>query len=106
MSTWEYRAVAVGTDGFDRLESTLNALGAVGWEVCGFASVDKTIGLNSMTALVKRERPPLPAPEARAAAWHPDPLERHERRWWDGIRWSEHVLDGDQQGTDWPVPAT
>lgn len=27
------------------------------------------------------------------AAWHPDPTGRHELRWWDGTRWSEHVSD-------------
>lgn len=27
----------------------------------------------------------------RPAAWHPDPLERHELRYWDGDKWTEHV---------------
>lgn len=27
------------------------------------------------------------------AAWHPDPLERHELRYWDGTIWTEHVSD-------------
>lgn len=25
--------------------------------------------------------------------WHPDPYERFSLRWWDGARWTEHVLD-------------
>lgn len=24
-------------------------------------------------------------------AWYPDPGRRHEFRWWDGVRWTEHV---------------
>lgn len=27
------------------------------------------------------------------AAWHPDPTGRHEHRWWDGTRWTEHAAD-------------
>ena len=40
------------------------------------------------------------APPASPAAWHPDPLGRHELRWWDGSRWTEHVADGGETSTD------
>ncbi|QGG96492.1 phospholipid scramblase-related protein [Actinomarinicola tropica] len=33
-------------------------------------------------------------------AWHPDPHGRHELRWWDGQRWTEHVSDGGVTSTD------
>ncbi len=36
----------------------------------------------------------------RPAAWHPDPAKRHEFRWWDGLRWTEHVSDRGQTSTD------
>ena len=39
--------------------------------------------------------PVLPPP-----AWHPDPTGRHELRYWDGTRWSEHVSDRGQTATD------
>jgi hypothetical protein len=26
-----------------------------------------------------------------AAGWYPDPMQRHELRYWDGMKWSEHV---------------
>lgn len=26
--------------------------------------------------------------------WHPDPARRHELRWWDGARWTEHASTG------------
>jgi hypothetical protein len=34
------------------------------------------------------------------AAWHPDPTGRHEHRWWDGERWTEHVADAGQASVD------
>jgi hypothetical protein len=44
------------------------------------------------------------------AAWHPDPLGRHEYRYWDGTAWTEHVSDQGQVGQDplssEPVPTT
>lgn len=39
------------------------------------------------------------------AAWHPDPTGRHEQRYWDGTRWTEHVADGGSTSTD-PLDAT
>ncbi|MDQ1403826.1 MAG: hypothetical protein QOG03_2142 [Actinomycetota bacterium] len=32
--------------------------------------------------------------------WHPDPGGRHELRYWDGTRWTDHVSDGGVQSTD------
>lgn len=26
-----------------------------------------------------------------AAGWHPDPMGRYDQRYWDGVRWTEHV---------------
>lgn len=37
---------------------------------------------------------------ARPGAWHPDPAHRHELRWWDGQRWTEHVSDRGQTSID------
>ena len=34
------------------------------------------------------------------AAWHEDPLGRHQQRWWDGTRWTDHVADGGVTATD------
>ena len=34
------------------------------------------------------------------AAWHPDPTGRHELRYWDGSRWTEHVSNQGIQGSD------
>jgi uncharacterized protein YxjI len=35
--------------------------------------------------------------------WFPDPFGRHEIRWWDGTRWTEHVASHGRQGVDPPT---
>jgi hypothetical protein len=37
------------------------------------------------------------------AAWHPDPTDSHDHRWWDGNRWTEHVADAGVAAID-PLP--
>ena len=32
--------------------------------------------------------------------WYADPSGRHEKRYWDGTRWTEHVSDGEDRSTD------
>jgi hypothetical protein len=34
-----------------------------------------------------------PAAAAAPAAWSPDPSGRHQLRYWDGARWTDHVSD-------------
>ncbi|MGD9791979.1 MAG: phospholipid scramblase-related protein [Acidimicrobiia bacterium] len=34
------------------------------------------------------------------ANWYPDPLRRHQLRYWDGQAWTDHVSDNGIQGTD------
>lgn len=38
-----------------------------------------------------------------AADWFPDPTGRHERRYWNGAEWTEHVFSAGSQSTD-PMP--
>lgn len=43
------------------------------------------------------------APEQGAAqppAWFPDPLHRHDHRYWDGHGWTEHIADAGYAGVD------
>jgi uncharacterized protein YxjI len=37
------------------------------------------------------------------AAWHPDPLGRHELRYWDGAQWTEHVSSHGKAAVDPPT---
>ncbi|MEW6473264.1 MAG: phospholipid scramblase-related protein [Actinomycetota bacterium] len=41
-------------------------------------------------------QPPLSQP----ADWYPDPSGRHEHRYWDGTRWTEHVASHGRQSVD------
>lgn len=48
--------------------------------------------------------PPEPSTAAAVPpSWQPDPGGRHQLRWWDGARWTEHVMDGDQPSVDPPL---
>jgi hypothetical protein len=42
---------------------------------------------------------PFPAPPP---GWYPDPSGRHEHRYWDGARWTEHVSTAGTAGVDPP----
>ncbi|HEX4176487.1 MAG TPA: DUF2510 domain-containing protein [Acidimicrobiales bacterium] len=41
-----------------------------------------------------------------APCWLVDPTGRHEKRYWSGSEWTEHVNDGGVPGTDPPPGAT
>ncbi len=38
--------------------------------------------------------------------WYPDPLGRHELRYWDGSQWTEHVSSHGRQSVDPPTQGT
>lgn len=40
------------------------------------------------------------------ANWYPDPLGRHELRYWDGSQWTEHVSSHGRQSVDPPTQGT
>ena len=42
----------------------------------------------------------LPSPPVAQAGWMTDPLGRHELRFWDGTRWTDHVSDGGATSSD------
>ena len=39
-------------------------------------------------------------PPTPPADWYPDPLGRHELRYWDGTQWTEHVSSHGRQSVD------
>lgn len=43
--------------------------------------------------------------QGAAAAWYPDPLGRHQYRYWDGASWTKHVATDGKQGVD-PLAAS
>lgn len=38
------------------------------------------------------------------AAWHTDPTGKHDHRWWDGTKWTEHVADAGESKIDHLAP--
>lgn len=93
-----------GTGLLDDFRLELLARGSLGWEMCGFASVDKT--MNGYTVWVKRPIPDLEPPTIFGVGWRRDPSGRFQQRYWDGYRWTEHVSAADgQRDIDAPFPA-
>ena len=44
--------------------------------------------------------PSPPTSSAPAPDWYPDPMGRHEYRYWDGTTWTDHVASHGRQSTD------
>jgi amino acid transporter len=44
--------------------------------------------------------PTPPPPGGQPAGWYGDPAGRADQRYWDGFRWTEHVMRGGLQGID------
>lgn len=101
---WEYTTVtAAGSLNVAGFLLELNAHGSLGWEVVSIASVDPTIGINRLTAILKREVLGWPPPQLIAPQWHLDPTGRHSKRYWDGLRWTQHVTNvAGATDTDYP----
>jgi len=52
---------------------------------------------------VTRPSAPVAIPSttpAAASGWYADPAGRHEQRYWDGSKWTEHVADAGVTGAD------
>jgi hypothetical protein len=62
--------------------------------------------LNDVAATMTARPAVQPAPSAPAApptagaGWLPDPSSRHELRYWNGARWTEHVNDSGAPSLD------
>ncbi|MDO8391015.1 MAG: DUF2510 domain-containing protein [Actinomycetota bacterium] len=103
---WEYLEIhAWAHDG--SLQKMTTNLGSVGWEAIsvtpGPAKASEG-GAIVLTVLLKRAAAGWPEPDGNSAgpAWLPDPTGRHTLRYWDRLRWTEHVRDGDTATIDYP----
>jgi hypothetical protein len=100
---WEYKEVTGVTINTAAWLLELNGMGSLGWEVAGIAAVDPTLGINSYIAILKRQLIGWPTPADPSPAWQHDPTGRFDRRYWDGLRWSQHVSDASgTTDTDYP----
>ena len=98
---FEYRVVMQPTGTREVLEEEAKRLGSVGWEAVGLAG--PTSGPYVLAVLFKRELAPWPAPAEVEPAWSADPTGRFESRFWDGLRWTEHVSSRGATAVDWPL---
>jgi hypothetical protein len=86
------------------------ALLVLGWAAFGrLAELELTASSPPVETAATMPADPTAAPteasESLAStqpAWHPDPSGRHEARWWDGVRWTEHVQDQGRPSVDPP----
>lgn len=106
---WEYVRVSLGTNDMGTLDKLLDQLGVAGFEMCGWASADKTIGFNGFVGIFKRPGVKHPAPEGvekglQGAGWFADPYGVHEHRLWSGTFWTEAVANRGE--TSVHVPGT
>jgi len=96
LEAWEYAYVEGATYDVGKITVILNDLGTVGWELVSTHSADRTIGVNSTTALLRRRIMPLPPPRGSIEqGWYPDPSGRWHARYWNGIAWSFSVTRQD-----------
>jgi hypothetical protein len=76
--------------GFPKLEGTT--------VTCGGATAE---WLEKLRSGRTQPAPWLQPPQAQPSpGWHPDPYQRHELRYWDGTRWSEHVSNAGTTAVD------
>jgi hypothetical protein len=100
---WEYRIVTEAANNTSAITLLSVTLGALGWEACGMAAADPTLGFNTISILFKRAVLPWPLPDDTSPAWAIDPTGRFAFRYWDGLRWTEHVsTDDGTKDTDLP----
>jgi hypothetical protein len=67
-----------------------------------FGAMLLLFAVHVLLLLTARSAPALAAPPQ----WAPDPFGRHELRYFDGIRWSEHVSDRGAPSIDPAVPSS
>jgi hypothetical protein len=107
---WEYRVVVWKNFATGNLETLLNDLGIAGWELVTLSSTIKSlvnVTGNDMVAVLKRpSADPADRDHAERAGtpalpqFFPDPMGRHESRWWDGSEWTERVKDSGRESID------
>lgn len=84
----------------------VQALRSFGWQellIIGTLLGSLMFGLG-FAAVMSKHAQATSDSEPAPAAWHPDPLGRHELRYWSGSAWTQYVSDDGVQSLD-PGPA-
>lgn len=88
----------------------LALIGAILVSLFAVVAIATSAGAQAAVVTAADGHPPAsPGTSANPARWATDPLGRHEMRYWDGTRWTEHVADAGvsaiDHGHDRPAPA-
>src|SRR5207247_858135 len=78
MTQWEFSRVRAPTNTGQEFIDALNRFGSDGWEMVALTAADKTIGLNALIAVMKRECVRPHSPPTPDAEWHDDPTGRFD----------------------------
>lgn len=80
MNQWYIQA---HTNDIVRTMEETNRMGAIGWEVVGITTADRTIGMNTNVLILKRPIDSVPPPPSTDDEWQQDPTGRFDKRRWD-----------------------
>jgi hypothetical protein len=97
---WEYTRVSRSAEA--KFLSELNELGSLGWELVD-VDMHRGVVIGELYAVLKRPALSYAPPQDTEPNWHVDPSARFEQRYWDGVRWTEHVTSTNGQAVDHPV---
>ena len=87
------------------LASARAALGPTPDPAAEAAVAADTQSFLALLAPVELSQAEIDSQRPQTPNWYPDPYRRHQVRYWDGARWTEHVADrGDQQVDPPPAP--
>lgn len=82
------------------LAQMLNARAAAGWRYADHISSPSAELHWLIFEWTGDGASPTPNAEPATEGWHPDPAGRHEHRYHDGQRWTDHVADGGEAKVD------
>ena len=77
--------------------------GGVGWGMQSENSSSVASTATSSSASTSDSSSTAASTSAAPAGWYADPSGRFELRYWNGVKWTEHVSRAGQQSTDPPV---
>lgn len=88
---WAYKELEANTANVGGLMQYVNEAAKDGWELVDMVFADKTIGMNSMFAVMRRPLDHPEDPEDLTPGWKADPQEVATQRFWDGQLWTIHT---------------
>lgn len=88
---WRYKKLEANTANVGALIAQINDAADTGWELVDITYADKTLGLNSMFAVLRKPADHPDDPEELGPGWKVDPTGQAELRYWNGALWTNHA---------------